>query len=145
MAFLNLKKKQKVKEEENKMSTLEQVKKAYADLSEDDKKSFHQSLKDRVDESVGEQEHLEDDRDSQSAKDRIDEAEGEKRAIEERREDRHEERQNERDERHEDRIEQLYKRLDELSEKIEAMSKKPTEAEKTVADDLNKITAKWQR
>lgn len=85
------------------MNTLEQIKKAYADLSEDDKKSFHQSLKDRVDESVGEQEHLDSDRDTQSAKDRVDEAEGAKRADEEKKEEKHEERQDERDEKHDDR------------------------------------------
>ena len=35
-------KKDKEKKEENNMTTLEQIRKAYEDLSEDDKKSFHQ-------------------------------------------------------------------------------------------------------
>lgn len=125
------------------MTTLEQVKKAYADLSEEDKKSFHQSLKDRVDESVGEQEHLDGDRDSQTAKDRVDEAEGEEKAIEERREDDHEERQDSRDDAQDDTIERVFKRLDDIEAKVEALAKKPTEADKSESDELNKITKKW--
>lgn len=58
------------------MTTLEQIKKAYADLSDDDKKSFHQSISDRVHESIGEQEHDDGDKDSQSAADREHEALG---------------------------------------------------------------------
>lgn len=69
-----------------KLSTLEDLRKAYADLSDDDKKTFRQSLDDRVDESVGEQEHLDGDADTLTAKDRIDEAEGTERADEEREE-----------------------------------------------------------
>ena len=71
----------------NKMTTLEQIQKAYDDLSEDDKKKFHQSLKDRIDESVGEQEHDDGNKDSQSAKDRVDESLGEEKALEEKREE----------------------------------------------------------
>ena len=46
----------KKKEDKKEMTTLEQVRKAYEDLSDDDKKSFHQSLADRVHESIAAQE-----------------------------------------------------------------------------------------
>jgi hypothetical protein len=59
-----------------KMTTLDEVKKAYEDLSEDDKKSFHQSIADRVHESVAAQEEDSGDKDSQSAEDREHEALG---------------------------------------------------------------------
>ena len=62
------------KEDKPKMTTLEEVKKAYEDLSEEDKKSFHQSLKDRIDESVGEEEHIHEAVDNQDAKDSVDDA-----------------------------------------------------------------------
>ena len=58
------------------MTTLDEVKKAYEDLSEDDKKSFHQSIADRVHESVAAQEEDSGDKDSQSAEDREHEALG---------------------------------------------------------------------
>lgn len=137
------KKEQENKGEQTEMTTLEQVQKAYADLSEEDKKSFHQSLKDRVDESVGEQEHLDDDRDSQTAKDRVDEAEGEEKAVEEKAEEKHEERQDSRDDRQDDRMEEVFKRLDDIAAQVAALAKKPTEADKSESDELNKITKKW--
>lgn len=72
----------KKKQEAKKMATLEEVRKAYADLSEADKKLFdegrtvEQTEQDRIDESVGEQEKAHDEKDTQSAKDREDEALG---------------------------------------------------------------------
>lgn len=61
-------------------TTLEQVRKAYEDLSDDDKKSFHQSISDRVHESIAAQERAEGDEDSQSAEAREHEALGEEHA-----------------------------------------------------------------
>ena len=58
------------------MTTLEQVRKAYEDLSEDDKKSFHQSIADRVHESIAAQERADGNKDSQTAADREHEALG---------------------------------------------------------------------
>ena len=55
-----------------------EAKKDIAEKGEDS-----QSEKDRIDESVGEQEHLDGNEDSQSAKDRVDESEGAKKADEE--------------------------------------------------------------
>lgn len=72
--------KKKDKEEENKMTTLEQVRKAYEDLSDEDKKSFHQSLSDRVHESIAAQERADGNEDSQSAEAREHEALGEEHA-----------------------------------------------------------------
>lgn len=66
----------KKKKEDNKMTTLEQIRKAYEDLSDEDKKSFHQSIADRIHESIGEQEHEDGNKDSQSAADREHEALG---------------------------------------------------------------------
>lgn len=52
-------------------NTLEMVRKAYEDLSEDDKKKFHQSISDRVHESIAAQERDEGDEDSQSAEETL--------------------------------------------------------------------------
>ena len=59
-----------------------EAKKDIAEKGEDS-----QSEKDRIDESVGEQEHLDGNEDSQSAKDRVDESEGEQKADEEKAEE----------------------------------------------------------
>lgn len=58
------------------MTTLEQIRKAYEDLSEDDKKSFHQSIADRVHESIAAQERADGNENSQSAEAREHEALG---------------------------------------------------------------------
>ena len=62
------------------MTTLEQVRKAYEDLSDDDKKSFHQSIADRVHESIAAQERADGNENSQSAEAREHEALGEEHA-----------------------------------------------------------------
>jgi len=75
MAFGGFFRKNK-KQEETKMTTLEQVRKAYEDLSDDDKKTFHQSIADRVHESIAAQERADGNEDSQSAEAREHEALG---------------------------------------------------------------------
>lgn len=65
-----------------KLTTAEQVLEAYKNLSDEERTKFEQSLKDRVDESVGEQEHDDGNEDTQTAADRVDESEGEERAEE---------------------------------------------------------------
>lgn len=65
--FLGKKHKRK---EDNAMTTLEQVREAYENLSEDDRKKFHQDISDRVHESIAAQERADGDEDSQSAEDR---------------------------------------------------------------------------
>ena len=118
----------KKKEEEKQMSTLEEVKKAFEDLSEEDKKTFVQSLKDRVDESVAAQEEEHGDEDSQTAKDRVDEAEGEaEEEAEERGKEPAEEETEEEDEgeteeepaEEEDPLKEIAARLQVLEEKID--------------------------
>lgn len=74
MSFFKFKKKKK--EDQPTMTTLEEVRKAYEDLSDDDKEKFHQSIADRVHESVAAQEHDEGETDSQSAEAREHEALG---------------------------------------------------------------------
>lgn len=69
--------------DKKKLSTLEEVKKAYENLSDDDKKSFDdykQSLADRVHESIAAQEREHGQEDSQSAEAREHEALGEEHA-----------------------------------------------------------------
>ena len=68
------------KKEGKKPTTLEEVRKAYEDLSEDDKKAFHQSIADRVHESIAAQEEEHGQEDSQSAEAREHEALGEEHA-----------------------------------------------------------------
>lgn len=70
-----------------KLTTAEQVLEAYKNLSDEERTKFEQSLKDRVDESVGEQEHDDGNEDTQTAADRVDESEGEERAVEEEKEE----------------------------------------------------------
>lgn len=144
LKWFKKKEKQNKEETATTMSTLDEVKKAYADLSEEDKKSFHQSIKDRVDESVGEQEHLDGTKDSQTAKDRVDEAEGEEKAIEEKKaEEKSEERKDERDEKSDGGFkEEVFKRLDAIQAQVDALAKKPREATKDESDELTKAT-KW--
>lgn len=59
-----------------KPSTLEEIKRAYESLSEDDKKSFKESIKDHVDESVAAQKEDSGVKTEQSAEAEIHEAEG---------------------------------------------------------------------
>ncbi len=63
-----------------------QIEKAKQDVAE--KGADSQTEKDRIDESVGEQEERSGDEDSQDAKDRVDESEGAEKADEERAEER---------------------------------------------------------
>lgn len=136
------------------MTTLEQIRKAYEDLSEEDKKSFHQSIADRVHESIAAQERADGNEDSQSAEAREHEALGEEHAegkgdvaelhedddtAEERRED---ERNKEREEKKDDRFDALLARLDALEKKLEdrdLSDRQSKEAKDEEVDALKKI------
>ncbi len=59
-----------------KITTAEMLLKALNDLSDEERTKFEQSLKDRVDESVGAQEEADNEQDTQSAEDRVDESVG---------------------------------------------------------------------
>lgn len=65
---------------EDKPTTLEEVRRAYENLSDDDRRSFHQSIADRVHESIAAQEREHGQEDSQSAAAREHEALGEEHA-----------------------------------------------------------------
>lgn len=131
------------------MTTLEQVKKAYADLSDEDKKSFHQSIQssqtteDKIDESVAAQERADGNQDTQTAKDRIHEMEGEEKALEEKHEESHEEHQDDRDAAHEDRIEQLFQEVKAINARLDALSRDPQPVSKDTGDELDKLVSKY--
>lgn len=139
MGFFDIFKKNKTEVKE-KMSTLEQVRKAYEDLSEDDKKSFHQSIADRVHESIAAQEVDEDDKDTQTAEDREHEALGEEHAegkgdVEELHEtDEGEEGAKEEFKQHDKeegvKFAELEAKLDALSQRLEELFKGKTDEEK---------------
>lgn len=116
-------------------TTLEQVRKAYEDLSEDDKKSFHQSIADRVHESIAAQERADGNKDSQSAADREHEALGAEHAAGhgdvselhmQDREDRHEAAQDRRDDRQDKEADNwrrsFEERMDRLEEALKSVS-----------------------
>lgn len=117
------KKKEKGEEE---MTTLEQVRKAYEDLSEDDKKSFHQSLADRVHESIAAQERADGNEDSQTAADREHEALGAEHAAghgdvaELHMEDREEKREDDREDRQEERAEERHEEAEDWRSALDA-------------------------
>ncbi len=90
-----------------------EIKKAKEDVAE--KGSDSQTEKDRVDESVGEQEKRDGDEDSQNAKDRVDESEGTEKADEERAEEK-----KENGESFETRMLSFMERMDKFMEKLEA-------------------------
>lgn len=127
-------KKRKNKQEVNELTTLEQIRKAYEDLSEDDKKTFHQSISDRVHESIAAQERADGNKDSQSAEAREHEALGAEHAAgrgdvselhekddsaEEKREDRHEAAQDRRDDRQDKEADDWRKRAEERMDRLE--------------------------
>ena len=122
-----------------------------------------QSLKDRVDESVAEQEKADGDEKEQDAKDRVDEALGEDEELEEEGEEETEsaEEDEEGDETEDDSEEEvegetedksetldlLKKYIDEkfedLQAQISALAKQPKEVEKTTADRLSELERKY--
>lgn len=140
MGFFDIFKKNKTEVKE-KMSTLEQVRKAYEDLSEDDKKSFHQSIADRVHESIAAQEVDEDDKDAQTAEDREHEALGAEHAegkgeveelpeTDESEEATTKEEFKQHDEEEGTKFAELEAKLDALSQRIEELFKGKTDEEK---------------
>lgn len=149
-----------------KPSTLEEVIKAYEDLSADDKKGFDdykQSLSDRVHESIAAQERAHGQEDSQSAEAREHEALGAEHAegkgdvselheeddtpeekkedkADEIREEAHEERQ---DARESDDIKSLREEIAKLSARLELVERMPQKADETTADKLDKLANRY--
>lgn len=117
------------------MTTTEQILKAFEDLSEEDKKTFKQSIQDRVDESVAAQEKAEGDENSQDAKDRVDEAIGEDKA-EEKKED-----TEDKDGGVTTALEALAKKIEVLEAKFDTMGRQPEEASEK--DKLAKLERRF--
>lgn len=104
-----------------KEDTTEQIEKAEENIEAKGKDM--QTEKDRIDESVAEQEKDEGDEDSQDAKDRVDEAEGEDESLEEKDEEKPEqetptEEELEHEEKKQDTMRAIEARLDEIEERI---------------------------
>lgn len=124
--------KKKSKKEESEMTEDEkEIKKAKEDIAE--KGADSQAEKDRIDESVGEQERRSGDENSQNAKDRVDESEGTKKADEERAEEK---------EKYDDDfkvrvisiLERMEKRFDGLEKRTAAAADADTEAAKRMEE-----------
>lgn len=110
-----------------------QIEKAKQDIAE--KGADSQTEKDRVDESVGEQEKLSGDEDSQNAKDRVDESEGTKKADEERAEEKKDDAHKENfEERMIAFMERMEKRFEELEKRTTAAVDADAEAAKRMEE-----------
>lgn len=145
----------KVKEDEKNMTTLEQILKAYKDLSDDDKKNFKESIDDRIDESVGEQEHLDGDKDSQSAKDRIDEAIGTEDADKKADDKSHDESGDGGEEKHDDvtepqsaseseALKALREDVAKLTARLDLIERTPQKADDDIASKLSALENRYQ-
>ena len=135
------------------MSTLERIRRAYENLSDDDKKKFHQSISARVHESIGEQEHDDGNEDGQPAEAREHEALGEEHAdgkgdvreLHEIDEETHDkpEKSSGNDGSVKDGIIQAIKSMREqiamLSARMDLIERTPQKADDGVAEKLNKI------
>lgn len=111
-------------------TTGEQVDEAKKDI--EDKGDDSQSEKDRIDESVGEQENLDDDEDSQDAKDRVDESEGEEKALEDKDEEKKEDAEKSDEDKPQDNDDAQDKQK--LYEMVEALAAKLTATDEKVAE-----------
>lgn len=109
-----------------------QIEKAKRDIAEDEKDS--QTEKDRIDESVGEQERRDGDEDSQNAKDRVDESEGTKKADEERAEEKKEEREDDFKGRVLSVLERMERYLDSLEKRAQTAADADSKAAKRMEE-----------
>ena len=125
--MFNLFKKKKYQEVSEMTKDEEQIEKAKSDIAEDGKES--QTEKDRIDESVGEQEKRDGDEDSQNAKARVDESEGTKKADEERAEEKKEEREDD----FKGRILSVLERMEKYLESVERRAQAAADADSEAA------------
>ena len=109
------------------LTTSEQIEKAEENIAE--KGTDSQTVKDRIDESVGKQEEDEGDKDSQSAKDRVDEAMGEDKYLA--RKDA------------EEKFSKLFERLDKLEERLVEMDRRPKVIDKDESDRLSELRKQY--
>lgn len=130
-----------------KPSTLEEIKRAYESLSDDDKKSFQESIKDHVDESVAAQKEDAGEKTDESAEAEIHEAEGAEHAagkgdVEElgEKDDTPEEKaENKRDKEERKDEEKTEPKTEEEREEV-----KPTEPQETQLDRIEKLLLSLQ-
>lgn len=109
-----------------------EIKKAKEDVAE--KGSDSQTEKDRIDESVGEQEKRDGDENSQNAKDRVDESEGTEKSDEKRAEEKKEEYDDDFKGRMLSFMERMEKRFDELEKRTVAAADGDAEAAKRMEE-----------
>lgn len=121
----------------------EQIAKAKEDISEKGKDS--QTEKDRIDESVGEQERKDGNENSQSAKDRVDESDGAKKADEKKDEGK-EPKGEETDKAEDDKeyvskadFEKLAARVEEILTQMQNQGKNPERVDEEKEKRLNRI------
>lgn len=121
----------------------EQIAKAKEDISEKGKDS--QTEKDRIDESVGEQERKDGNENSQSAKDRVDESEGAKKA-DEKKDEGEEPKGEETDKAEDDKeyvsksdFEKLAARVEEILTQMQNQGKNPDRVDEEKEKRLNRI------
>lgn len=138
------------KEGGEKQSTLDEVMAAYERLSDEDKGKFHESLKDRVDQSVGETNKLEGNENKESTDERVDQAIGEKLADDRREEEKEDAKDEESDEKEKTVWDAIRAEMDGIKErlaKLEEGELKEKQAPKEVEDDkqamLNKLMSRY--
>ena len=132
-----------------KPSTLEEIKRAYESLSEDDKKSFKESIKDHVDESVAAQKEDSGDKTEQSAEAEIHEAEGAEHAagkgdVDELGEKDDTPEEQAEDERDEDERDEDKRDEDERKGEEDKPEDKPSEPQETQLDRIEKLLLRLQ-
>lgn len=130
-----------------KPSTLEEIKRAYESLSDDDKKSFQESIKDHVDESVAAQKENAGEKTDESAEAEIHEAEGAEHAagkgdVEELGEK--DDTPEEKAENKRDKEERKDEEKAEPKTKEEREENKPTEPQETQLDRIEKLLLSLQ-
>lgn len=130
--IFDLFKKKKNKEVSEMTQDEKDIEKAKRDIAE--KGSDSQTEKDRIDESVGEQERRDGDEDSQNAKDRVDESEGTKKSDEERAEAKKKEHYDDFKERFISFMERMEKFLDGVEQKAQAAADADSEAAKRMEE-----------
>lgn len=131
-----------------KPSTLEEIKRAYESLSDDDKKLFQESIKDHVDESVAAQKEDSGEKTEQSAEAEIHEAEGAEHAagkgdVDELGEKDDTPEEQAEDERDEDERDEDDKKSDEKVEE-DRPEDKPSEPQETQLDRIEKLLLSLQ-
>lgn len=130
-----------------KPSTLEEIKRAYESLSDDDKKSFKESIKDHIDESVAAQKENAGEKTDESAEAEIHEAEGAEHAAGKGDVEELGEKDDTPEEKAEDKRDEEERKDEEKTEpktEEEREEGKPTEPQETQLDRIEKLLLSLQ-